>query len=1642
MADLNWDDLSPAAPDAKDLSWDELSVAPKDSSTLAGVAGSFAKGSNELAAGVGSFIQAPAASTLSGVLGAKALVQRKARDWAGITSDVASAEKDARNAADYAQWQREQNAGGVVSDAGKSLEEAGREGSGFWQARLAKDAPEMLRQQQAISDAEGVWGTLVAVAKNPQGLAGTVAASLPDMAVGAGVGMRAAKSAFTRAYSAELLSGATREVAKSAAEKAATSAASTAGVLSEASSSGLHGREGTYSAIMSLPEEKLADSPRYLELLNATGDKAAARKTLATELSDQVPLLSAAGTAAGTLIANKFFGLDSTAATLAGAANKTERMTAKEFAKRTAGDTAEEAIQGVPEDYVQHSAMVQADGSQKFDLGNTIISNAAGGFGMGAAGHGLGFAGSRARQSNAQAQQAEADLSSAGNADEAIDAATRLAESVGLNSDLDQLELATTALNQPAPQTEAPSLDERLGGVKDRLSGGELIAELRAIDPSLPQQFLSDFQIARNPNIDETQRSAALDRIEPLLVQSDPSAIPESDAHLPSWVKGQSVDALTDHLLGADEATFSRILRSSNMSDSQLTATLDAVADRLAAMPEEDVFKLGSYAAQAELDRRANEQATVDPYTAALQQLESQKSGQMESIVTQARDQQVDQANAMTTASGVDSGTPTAMESAFKATGQFSRTRPQTIQGRRADSITKYELEELSQNQAVSAVVRRSASVELAARQEGQPNAETQPAASAQPQGVQRGQSQETRQTTQEVLTQGSGLIGLTPAAQMPITELQRYAKSRGRVGDIARAEIAKRSAPAPQPTTETTTVTPTGNADLDSARAALAADGQDVSGLQIVHDSGADIAATGDKATKQESKIVKILAAVFKKRIVTLSGLKDDGFVVKSDRNVIYLNANAEQNSIAVLGHEITHLLKTEYPALYNALAAMVKANFKDMAAFREYYGDPKMSDERLLEEAVSDLVGNRMLEETFWSNTFAKLNALEGSKAPGIIQKFVDALLTVISRFKTLAGSRKGFKTDQWVENLDQIKVAAEDALAQYLHNIRTGVEPAAAGPDDAAITFASPKRPVADNAQQAKTVPPKEDEAKSNTGRGVNIEVAPDPRDTAAKEAFEKLSEANKKAVTYAVAEKVIPKLLSDMGLKGTLEYTIGGFEGGTAPSIIVHFDNATPYAQVREFAISSGALLRQQAAISYDENDTTSEGQTTFVYVEPSRVLSYEEQQHLFKEINGNYPAAKGFTGRNGLLVFGNFDSLNDDEFHNGIDKAVSEIESEVKFNTRMKRFLSDWHEPLNVEDTRYGTSNQTTARRPDDHGRQGFYHALQSESDQLVRSETARYSPARSDGAGSGGVREGNARTGYGSSQEGSVQVEGLHFSQEKRDSLDSNKYGSGLAGAEARRLGRESATPDQSKRIHFYVNEGTGVTAEAGVGYQAHAVKLNNLYDIKADQLGLYDQGAAKYSDLDDISNHAEQQAIAQGFDGIYYRGAQGDQGVAVLLGKHSVPVDYLGMGKQTTEVAPPMAPKSETKQAFEGLQQKVMDNKSLPGGEMTGADWKRLMPKLMPEVDVSHLQDGEKYYRDQLVQRPTTAKLASPARSLPKNFSVKDIPETVKIRIPVEVEETGETVYLERNAREALVESEADANRWKRLYNCLGKAA
>lgn len=252
-----------------------------------------------------------------------------------------------------------------------------------------------------------------------------------------------------------------------------------------------------------------------------------------------------------------------------------------------------------------------------------------------------------------------------------------------------------------------------------------------------------------------------------------------------------------------------------------------------------------------------------------------------------------------------------------------------------------------------------------------------------------------------------------------------------------------------------------------------------------------------------------------------------------------------------------------------------------------------------------------------------------------------------------------------------------------------------------------------------------------------------------------------------------------------------------------------------------------------------------------------------------------------------------------------------------------------------------------------------------------------------------------------------------------------------MQGAELERI--RTADDDRIKqRIYFYVNGGRGITPESDVGAHAHRATLDNLYDLDNDPKDLAVGGD---------KNAVESAILDAGYDGYMSK----SKGVAIMLGQRTMAVEYAGTGKQTADT-PVTAPRS----AYGALQQAIVEHRGLPSGQMSGASWKRLMASLMPELDLSHLDDAKDYYKDGIVKRPKKADNSrrdiSPKTTAPSgavSFSearVLDQATGKKITRQATIAETGETVQLKnQDAAAAIKQLRRDIEALDALRICAG---
>ena len=143
----------------------------------------------------------------------------------------------------------------------------------------------------------------------------------------------------------------------------------------------------------------------------------------------------------------------------------------------------------------------------------------------------------------------------------------------------------------------------------------------------------------------------------------------------------------------------------------------------------------------------------------------------------------------------------------------------------------------------------------------------------------------------------------------------------------------------------------------------------------------------------------------------------------------------------------------------------------------------------------------------------------------------------------------------------------------------------------------------------------------------------------------------------------------------------------------------------------------------------------------------------------------------------------------------------------------------------------------------------------------------------------------------GTLQPGAASFSGAHYGNAKVDTLNGDKYGTGIRGAERRRLD-ETGDDRIRRRVYFYVAKEDGVmpTPEAGLGQYVYTQQFDNILPPGAEMSKLYSQANAN-------SNQFESAVIDAGYDGY----AIPNMGMMVVL-NHNAPVQYRGTRVEMAE--------------------------------------------------------------------------------------------------------------------------------------------
>lgn len=194
-------------------------------------------------------------------------------------------------------------------------------------------------------------------------------------------------------------------------------------------------------------------------------------------------------------------------------------------------------------------------------------------------------------------------------------------------------------------------------------------------------------------------------------------------------------------------------------------------------------------------------------------------------------------------------------------------------------------------------------------------------------------------------------------------------------------------------------------------------------------------------------------------------------------------------------------------------------------------------------------------------------------------------------------------------------------------------------------------------------------------------------------------------------------------------------------------------------------------------------------------------------------------------------------------------------------------------------------------------------------------------PSAQDGRIAGEAGRGEIPS-YGTAREGAISVAARHYSTTPREFLNGAYYGKGLKGAERDRLD-SSTDPRLKNRIYFYVDEGSGIRPESGVGGYAHEVQLQNIYDPKT-----------RLVKTQGDFNAFESAVINAGFDG-YIAPFGNNQSAVVLLGLKHKAVPVKGIGQPAAAAPVEKAAPAVLKKGLMSKELEQIDTSNIPGAQV-----------------------------------------------------------------------------------------------------------
>lgn len=402
-----------------------------------------------------------------------------------------------------------------------------------------------------------------------------------------------------------------------------------------------------------------------------------------------------------------------------------------------------------------------------------------------------------------------------------------------------------------------------------------------------------------------------------------------------------------------------------------------------------------------------------------------------------------------------------------------------------------------------------------------------------------------------------------------------------------------------------------------------------------------------------------------------------------------------------------------------------------------------------------------------------------------------------------------------------------------------------------------------------------------------KAVHVEVAPSPDNAPLVEAWNALPDKVKVRVSEQVIRDTVESIGKEFGAVASVVPQYGGWKGATNPSFLVQFlgnkSDFLPFAGLNGYSLSQQAVLM----VSPDPFDRGVRHGVVRVTLPDDSLKTVERVYNTLWDkvrLNGEQIVIGHSTVGREMAIL-NTSPMSDTDFADAIDRALGGdlpvgLGDVYALLIEDRDYAYDRVQRKNAVAARASLQSAATALRAD--VGIALAQTLRREGVEVPTHGAGLAKSEQRSGlggdSGDGGWTRRPRQPGAGTG------VFGVHYGLSRVPALSATRYGTGIKGAEARRLSEPGTDPRIKRRVYFYLTESPEAPLprpEPGLGRFVYRQQFGNIYDPSIDDDRIPSGLTA---------NEFETTLVDLGYDGYLNRGA----GMIVVLDS-DVPVQYVG---------------------------------------------------------------------------------------------------------------------------------------------------